>query len=75
MEIKFSEILKHTKPGVHQENIILQSFPENKLLCIVDLLQLYINRTADLRDSERRLFITTQTPFLRYCPGDYFELG
>ena len=63
VEIKFSEILKHTKPGVHQENIILQSLPENKLLCIVDLLQLYISRTADLKDSERRLFITTQAPF------------
>ena len=63
VEITFSEILKHTRPGVHQENIILQPFPENKLLCVVDLLRLYISRTAGLRDSERRFFITTQVSF------------
>ena len=29
----------------------------------MDLLQLYISRTTDLRDSERRPYITTQAPF------------
>ena len=63
MELKFPGLLKHTRPGVHQENIILQSYGQNKSLCIVSLLRLYMNRTASLRGQETQLFITTQPPF------------
>lgn len=63
LEICFSSVLKHTRPGVHQENIVLQAFPDNKALCIVSLLHLYIKRTEVLRGNETKLLITTQPPF------------
>ena len=62
LELNFSEVLKHTKPGKHQDKIILQSY-KNKSLCIVSLLQLHLKRTSGLRGQEMQLFIRTQYPF------------
>lgn len=62
IELNFSAVLKQTRPGVHQDKIILQSY-SNRTLCIVSLLQLYISRTSVLRGQETQLFITTQPPF------------
>ena len=62
LELNFSEVLKHTRPGKHQDKIILQSY-KNKSLCIVSLLQLYLKRTSGLRGQEMQLFIRTQHPF------------
>ncbi|MEW8548281.1 MAG: tyrosine-type recombinase/integrase, partial [Candidatus Thiodiazotropha sp.] len=63
IEIQFSNILKHTKPGRHQGPIMLKAFVENRSICIVSCLREYIKRTEALRGTENRLFITTQPPF------------
>ena len=56
-------MLKHTRPGVHHDNIRFQSFIQNKSLCIVSLLREYIDRTSSLRGQEIQLFISTHAPF------------
>ena len=49
LELQFSVVLKHTRPGVHQHYIRFQSYIQNKSLCIVSLLREYIDRTSSLR--------------------------
>ena len=61
MELQFSTVLKHTRPGVHQDNIRFQLYIQ--LLCIVSLLREYVDRTSNLRGQESHLFISTQAPF------------
>ena len=63
LELQFSVVLQHTRPGVHRENIRFQSYIQNKALCIVSLLREYIDRTSSLRGQETQLFISTQAPF------------
>ena len=63
LELQFSAVLKHTRPGVHQDNNRFQSYIRNKSLCIVSLLREYIDRTSNLRGQETQLFILTQAPF------------
>ena len=63
LELQLSVVLKHTRPGVHQDNIRFQSYIQNKSLCIVSLLREYIDRTSSLRGQETQMFISTQAPF------------
>ena len=54
IELNFTEVLTHTRPGVHQDNHIRID---------VSLLQLYICRTSVLKVQKTQLFIRTQPPF------------
>ena len=63
LELQLSVVFKHTRPGVHQDNIRFQSNIQNKSLCIVSLLRDYIDRTSSLGGQETQLFISTQAPF------------
>ena len=63
LELQFSVVFKHTRPGVHQDNIRFQSYIQNKSLCIVSLLREYIIRMSSLRGQETQLFILSQAPF------------
>ena len=58
LELLFSVVLVHTRPGVHQDNISFRH-----ILCIVSLLREYIDRTSSLRGQVTQLFISTQSPF------------
>ena len=62
LELQFSVVLKHTRPGVHKDSIRFQSYIQNKSVCIVSLLREYIDRTSSLRGQETQLFISTQAP-------------
>ena len=57
----YSSLLKQSRPGVHVKPIEIESF-ENKKLCIVHHLKLYIQRTESLRKG-RQLFIACNAPF------------
>ena len=59
LKLQLSIVLKHTRPGGHQDNIWFQSYIQNKSLCIVSLLLEYIDRTSSLRGQETQLFIST----------------
>ena len=63
LELQFSVVLKHTRPGVHQDNIRFQSYIQNKSLCIVFLLHEYKDKTSSLRGQQTQLFILTQASF------------
>ena len=48
---RLTKLLKHSRPGVHQKPIDLKSYPD-KALCVVKCLEVYIHRTAHLRDCD-----------------------
>ena len=55
---RVSELLKQSRPGVHLKPLELKPFPLDEKLCVVKSLEVYIHRTAHLRDSTENLFIT-----------------
>lgn len=61
IKIRFGDSLKSTRPGFHQHELYLKGYAPDRRLCIVTVLQEYLERTAPLRNSNE-LFITTQKP-------------
>lgn len=61
--LRFNHMLKHTRPGVHLDEIILPAFPKVGL-CVVTTFMEYIKRTKPLRagKDEKRLFLTSTKP-------------
>ena len=61
--IYVTSLLKHTRPGVHQEPIKLLPYPADSRLCVVDTLSTYLEKTKSLRGLETQLFISYQKPY------------
>ena len=57
-----NHVLKQSKPGHHLDSIHLNKYGENPNRCLVKTLEEYIQRTAALRNGEKRLLISTQKP-------------
>lgn len=57
----FSDKHKHTKPGVHTEPAEIFEFVQNRKLCLMDHLRVYLEKTEKLRKG-RELFISYQKP-------------
>ena len=57
-----NSLLKHSRRGTHQSPIELNSFEENKALCVIRVLHEYLNRTRPLRGDCKNLFITLLAP-------------
>jgi len=58
--INISSILKQTRPGAHQNSIILHSYKLNKKLCVVETIKQYLKRTECLRDGDKLLISTVK---------------
>ena len=59
--IHISTLLKHTRPGIHQEPIKLPKYNDSKL-CVVYTLRCYLEKTVTLRNSETQLLISFCKP-------------
>ena len=55
--IHSSNKLKHTRPEVHTQSAEILEFAENRKLCLVDHLRVYLEKTGKLR-REPELFIS-----------------
>lgn len=58
--INVSQLLKQTRRGYHIEPIVLRAYEINKKLCIVTLIEEYIERTKYLRKSDYLLISTVK---------------
>ena len=47
--------VKTSRPGHKNIRICLQAFPENPKICVVCMMKVYVQRTKDIRTSERLL--------------------
>ena len=55
-------LTKTSRPGHHQSTLNLIAYQENRKLCIVTAIKVYLRRTAELRGSSTQLLITTTKP-------------
>lgn len=56
-------LIKQSRPGKHVPPIELSSFLENRKLCVVTTLQLYLEKTKNIRKAENQLFISFSKPY------------
>lgn len=61
-EIKIPDRIKTSAPNRKQPVLRLPYFTQNKSLCIASALELYLDRTNDLRNSVFNLFISYKKP-------------
>lgn len=61
-EIKISEIIKTSRPGKVQPNLILPFFDSNTIICPAAALTIYLKKTKSLRKEENKLFIAIKKP-------------
>jgi hypothetical protein len=59
---QINELLKTSRPGKHFSQLVLQSYPEDKELCVFEVLQTYLARTQPLRANYTQLLISYQKP-------------
>ncbi|XP_046546323.1 uncharacterized protein LOC124256363 [Haliotis rubra] len=64
VKIRFGDLLKQSRPGYHQAELTLNSYPDQEL-CIVNTMSQYLRRTKELRGAQTALFITTTKPHRR----------
>lgn len=55
-------VLKTTRPGKHLTNISLEAYVENKNLCPLEHLKLYLARTSVVRGVHTQLLLSFQKP-------------
>lgn len=56
-------LLKQTRRGKHLAPIELLAYQDNSSLCIVQLMKIYLKRTANIRKDAKQLFISYQKPY------------
>ena len=60
---RLTKLLKHSRPGVHQKPIDMKSYPD-KDVCVMKCLEVYIHKTAHLRDCHSdTLLISFMKPY------------
>lgn len=62
-KFRIGDIIKHSRPGHHLNEIELPAYPHNKDLCIVTVLNEYLSRTHDVRQNKTQLFISYIKPY------------
>ena len=62
----FSDLLKHSRPGKHQEPLVFLRYQDPRV-CVVHHLETYLDRTKTLRQHHNVLFISYQKPFKPVC--------
>ncbi|KAL7306836.1 hypothetical protein TKK_0000997 [Trichogramma kaykai] len=63
LQIKIPDLIKTSKPGTRQPNLILPFFRERPKLCAASTLLKYIEMSKDFRQDESNLFISTRKPY------------
>ena len=59
---QINQLLKTSRPGKHFSHLVLQSYPEDKQLCICEALDAYVEKTKPLRENYTQLLISYQKP-------------
>lgn len=61
--LRFNHVLKTSKPGRQLSECVLPALGDTPQLCVVTTYKAYVVRTAGLRTSNKRLFISTISPY------------
>ena len=70
--IHSSNKLKHTRPEVHTQSAEILEFAENRKLCLVDHLRVYLEKTGKLRRGPE-LFISVVKPHVPVSQNSFSQ--
>lgn len=59
----YSDLLKQSRPGYNPGFLELFAYPPDRRLCVIFVLKEYLARTAKLRNTSNKLFISYVKPF------------
>jgi integrase len=62
LTIAITEMVKQTRPGVHDSPICIPAYPRDQNICAIFTLREYLNRTKEIRGDAMQLFISTTKP-------------
>ena len=62
LKIRYGDLLKQTRPGYQLNELTVKAYAPDKRLCLVLLIQEYLNRVKPVRGEVTKLFLTTQPP-------------
>lgn len=62
LAIRFGDLLKQSRPGVHVDEINLPCYGADAALCVVQTYQAYRARTKSIRKQHTKLFLSTLKP-------------
>lgn len=62
VQVKFSELLKQSRPNYHLQPLLLEEFAACKELCVVSYLRIYISKTRVINAHSSRLFVSYKKP-------------
>ena len=64
---KMFKLMKHNRPGDPLDTILIRAFPEDKRLCVVEVLKVYLKRTELVREFSQLLlsYISPHNPIER----------
>ena len=63
LKFRIGDLLKQSRPGIHLAEIVVAAYVPDRRLCVVTVLQEYLDRTRVYRGNTTTLFITTQEPY------------
>lgn len=63
IEIKIPARIKTSGPGREQPTLIIPFYPRNKNICVASALEMYVERTRELRGECPYLFISFKKPY------------
>lgn len=59
---RIGDLLKTSRPGVHLSELVFPAYTPDKCLCVFTTICCYLERTAGIRGSITRFFLTTRAP-------------
>ena len=59
---ELNTLLKTSRPGKHIEPLLIKSYPDDKLLCVVTCLKQYLQKTNQVRDGNDKLCLSFNKP-------------
>lgn len=62
VKIGFGDLLKTSRPGSHQSQVVIRAFAPDRRLCVCVALNEYLVRTKELRGDDTILFISLNRP-------------
>lgn len=60
--LRYSDLLKHSRPGKSISSVELRSYPPDRRLCCITVLKEYLKRTKSMRNNNTCLFISYVKP-------------
>ena len=75
VRIKVKELLKHTRPGKHLNLLTIRGYAPDRRLCLITLMQEYLNRTQPLRTHDKLIqsFIRPHGPVTASTIGRWIK--